>query len=91
MNNPFREELDMSVIYKKLPGHVLVEDFLAPYGADLSDLSRKAKIPLKRLQKLIRGQDKIDETMANQLANFYRNDVQFWLDLQDRFERGEKL
>lgn len=78
--------------YKKLPGHVLVEDFLAPYyPAQLSDLAARTGIPLIRLQKLIRGNDRIDGTMAKALGAFYANGADFWLDLQTRFEKGESL
>jgi addiction module HigA family antidote len=78
--------------YKKLPGHVLVEDFLVPfYPAELADLATRIKIPLQRLRKLIRGQDRIDSRMADALGQFYGNGAQFWLDLQERYERGEQL
>jgi plasmid maintenance system antidote protein VapI len=82
----------MTTLFKKLPGHVLVEDFLAPYyPAELSDLAKRARIPLRRLQMLIRGTDRIDEKMAKSLGDFYGNGSNFWLELQERFERGEKL
>lgn len=78
--------------YRKNPGHVLVEEFLAPYyPAELSDLSKRTRIPYNRLRKLIRGQDRIDADMAGKLAAFYRNKPEYWLELQERFERGEKL
>lgn len=78
--------------YKKFPGHVLVEDFLAPfYPAQLSDLAARTGLPLQRLQKLIRGQDRIDARMAKALGDFYGNGADFWLDLQTRFEKGESL
>lgn len=78
--------------YRKLPGHVLVEDFLAPYyPADLTDLAAKTKIPSTRYRKLIRGLDRIDVKMAEALGAFYGNGKDFWLDLQDRYERGEAL
>lgn len=82
----------MNTNYKKLPGHVLVENFLVPYyPADLSDLSRKTKIPLTRLHRLIRGNDRIDAGMAAKLGEFFANGANYWLDIQDRFERGEAL
>jgi plasmid maintenance system antidote protein VapI len=82
----------MSCLYKKLPGHVLVEDFLVPYfPADLSDLSKRARIPYYRLTKLIRGDDRIDEKMARSLGDFYGNGSNFWLSLQERYEQGENL
>lgn len=78
--------------YKRLPGHVLVEDFLVPYyPAQLSDLAARTGIPLIRLQKLVRGQDRIDAGMARALGNFYANGADFWLDIQTRFEKGESL
>jgi plasmid maintenance system antidote protein VapI len=78
--------------YRKLPGHVLVEDFLAPYyPADLRDLAARTRIPLKRLHGLIRGSDRIDERMAESLGRFFRNGSNYWLELQKRYERGETL
>lgn len=78
--------------YRRLPGHVLVEEWIAPYfPADLAELAMRTRIPLRRLQRLIRGQDRIDNSMATKLAAFYRNDPQYWLDIQDKYERGETL
>lgn len=78
--------------YRKLPGHVLVEDFLVPfYPAELSDLATRTRIPLQRLRKLIRGQDRIDAKMAEALGKFYNNGPEFWLELQARYEKGEQL
>lgn len=78
--------------YRKFPGHVLVEDFLVPYyPAQLRDLARHTDIPLIRLQKLVRGQDKIDAKMADALGTFYHNGPEFWLDLQARFESGAAI
>ena len=78
--------------YRRLPGHVLVEEFLVPFfPADLHDLAQRTRIPYNRLRRLIRGLDRIDTSMATKLAKFFRNDVEYWLDLQTRFERGEKL
>jgi addiction module HigA family antidote len=78
--------------YRRLPGHVLVEEFLVPYfPADLRDLSVRTHIPYIRLRKLIRGQDRIDASMANKLAKFFRTTPEYWLDLQARYERGESL
>lgn len=78
--------------YRRHVGHVLVEDFLVPYyPMELSDLSRRARIPLKRLQKLIRGQTRVDKGLAKKLGDFYKNGSDFWLTLQERYERGEKI
>jgi addiction module HigA family antidote len=78
--------------YKKFPGHVLVEDFLAPfYPAELSDLAKRTGIPLQRLRKLIRGQDRIDPAMAEALGKFYQNGAEYWLDLQARYESGQTI
>jgi addiction module HigA family antidote len=78
--------------YRKLPGHVLVEEFLVPYyPAQLSDLAYRTRIPVRRLQKLIRGQDRIDQGMADRLGRFFGNGADYWLELQTKFERGETL
>lgn len=78
--------------FKRLPGHVLVEEFLVPYyPAELSDLAYRTKIPLKRLNKLIRGQDRIDTFMAERLGRFFGNGTDFWMDIQTRYESGKVL
>jgi plasmid maintenance system antidote protein VapI len=78
--------------YKRLPGHVLVEEFLVPYyPAQLKDLATRTGIPLIRLEKLIRGTDRIDSRMAKSLGAFYGNGADFWTDIQTRFEKGESL
>lgn len=78
--------------WRRMPGHVLVEEFIAPhFPADLSDLSRMGGISLHRLNKLVRGQTKIDQGLAEKLATFFGNDASYWLDLQARYDRGEKL
>lgn len=78
--------------YRRLPGHVLVEEFLVPYfPADLHNLAQRTHIPLRRLHRLIRGQDRIDLSMAQKLAKFFRTTPEYWLDLQKKYERGEAL
>lgn len=78
--------------YRRTPGHVLVEEFLVPaYPMELSTLSARTRIPLRRLHLLIRGHDHIDERMAESLGRFFRNGKEYWLSLQKKFERGEKL
>lgn len=81
-----------SLPYRKLPGHVLVEEFLVPnFPADLRHLAYRTGIPLRRLHQLIRGQDRITKDMAERLAKFFRNEVNYWLDLQKNYDRGEAL
>lgn len=78
--------------WKRLPGHVLIEEFLAPYyPAQISDLAMRTNIPARRFHKLIRGQDRIDNLMADRLGSLFGNGKDYWLDLQARFERGETL
>lgn len=61
------------------------------FPAELSDLAYRTRIPLKRLQKLIRGQDKIDARMAETLGAFFGTGADYWNDLQLRYDRGETL
>lgn len=78
--------------YRKLPGHVLVEDFLVPaYPMTLFHLAERTHIPLERLHRFIRGNDRIDSFMADRLGRFFRNGSKYWLNLQKRFEQGETL
>ena len=78
--------------YKRLPGHVLVEEFMVPaYPAQLSHLANRTGIPYKRLQNLIRGKDRIDGRMADALGSFFGNGADYWNELQAKYERGEAL
>lgn len=78
--------------YRRTPGHVLVEEFLVPaYPMELNHLSKRTRIPLDRLHKLIRGRDRIDGYIAEALGRFFRNGAEYWLTLQKNFERGKKL
>lgn len=78
--------------YRKLPGHVLVEDFIVPaFPADLHDLSNEARIPLWKLRAIIRGNSKIDKKTAKSLGAFFQNGADYWTDLQTRYDKGEEL
>lgn len=79
--------------YRRTPGHFLVEEFVVPYyPAELSDLAKRTGIPYSKIQQLVRGNAKIDNKMAIAFGNFFPNtDKDFWLNLQERFERGENI
>lgn len=86
------ETNNQTVTWRKNPGQWLVEEYLVPaFPHDLRDLARRAHIPHDRLRRLIRGQDRIDETMATKLAKFFRTTPEQWLELQERYDRGEQL
>lgn len=78
--------------YKKIPGHVLVEEYLAPYYWNLSDLSTRSKIPYYKLYMLIRGEIRIDPQMARSLSSVFKQTTEnYWLDLQSKYEKNGTL
>lgn len=77
--------------YRKLPGHVMVEEFLAPHNLELRDVSRMAKIPPWTLQMFIRGEKRIDEFFAARLGEFFRTGKEYWLNLQDTYDKNGTL
>lgn len=78
-------------LYRKFPGHEMVENFLAPNGLDIRDVSRMAKIPARSLHLFIRGEKRVDDYFATKLGEFFRTGKDYWLQLQDKFDKNGTL
>lgn len=73
-------------LWRKLPGHVMVEDFLVPNQLDIRDVSRIAKIPPRKIHSFIRGECKVDDFLAGKLGYMFNTGKNYWLDLQAQFD-----
>jgi antitoxin HigA-1 len=64
------------------PGEMLLEEFLRPAGLTPVEAAREMKIPLNRLNEIIRGRRSISADTALQLALLFETSPEFWMGLQ---------
>ena len=64
------------------PGTILQEEFLDPLGLTQAKLARTLRIPLNRVNELVRGKRGITPQSALLLAGHFRNSPEFWMNLQ---------
>jgi antitoxin HigA-1 len=61
---------------------MLLEEFLRSAGLTQVDAARKMKIPLNRLNEIIRGRRGITADTALRLARLFETSPEFWMGLQ---------
>lgn len=64
------------------PGYFLETRFLKPLGITQQALARVLGISRRRINELIRGRRGISPDTAVRLALYFRNEPEFWLELQ---------
>jgi len=64
------------------PGEMLLEEFLRPASLTQVEAARRMKIPLNRLNEVIRGRRGITADTALRLARLFKMSPEFWMDLQ---------
>ena len=64
------------------PGTVLQEEFLAPMGLTQAKLAQSLRIPLNRVNEVVRGKRGITPQSALLLAAYFKNSPEFWMNLQ---------
>lgn len=64
------------------PGEMLLEEFLRPAGLTQVEAARRMKIPLNRLNEIIRGRRGISADTALRLARLFETSPEFWMGLQ---------
>ena len=70
------------------PGEALNE-FLEDYGLSQSQLARELRVPVRRINTIVRGERGITADTAVRLARYFGNRADFWLGLQELFEINE--
>ena len=68
------------------PGAMLLEEFLRPLGMTQSEAARRMKIPLNRLNEVIRGRRGITADTALRLAKLLNTDPEIWMHLQNQWD-----
>jgi addiction module HigA family antidote len=64
------------------PGTILQEEFLEPTGMTQAKLARALRIPLNRINEMVRGKRGITAQSALLLAEYFENSPEFWMNLQ---------
>ena len=72
------------------PGEILNEEFLIPLKISSYKLSKDLEIPQTRISQIIKGKRTITADMALRLSSYFGNSANFWLGLQDEFDKEEK-
>lgn len=70
------------------PGEAL-QEFLDDYGLTQSALARELRVPVRRINAVVRGERSLSADTAVRLAKFFGNRADFWLGLQELFDIQE--
>ena len=68
------------------PGEMLIEEFLKPVGMTRVEAARRMKIPLNRLNEIIRGRRGVSAETALLLARLFKVSPEFWMQLQSDWD-----
>lgn len=70
------------------PGEAL-QEFLEDYNLSQSKLAREIRVPVRRINTIVRGERGITADTAVRLSRFFNNRPSFWLGLQELFDINE--
>lgn len=68
------------------PGEVLLEEFLAPLALTQRDLAEALHVPYQRVNEIVNRRRGVTPGTALRLAKFFGTSVDFWLNLQQRWD-----
>ena len=68
------------------PGEVLAEDFLAPLDLTAYAVAKACGVPRTRIERLAREETPVTADTALRLGRFFDTTLQFWMNLQTRFD-----
>ena len=80
----------MAKLKNILPGEVLSEEFLNPFGISAYKLAKDIGIPQTRISEILKGNRRITADTALRLSKYFGNSAKFWLGLQDDFDLEEE-
>lgn len=68
------------------PGEILAEEFLGPLGITQVEFARKMKVPVQRVNELIRGKRGVTAETAWLLSEALNTTPEFWANLQTNYD-----
>jgi addiction module HigA family antidote len=73
------------------PGYFLETRFLRPLGLTQTELARKLGVSRRRVNELVVGRRALTPDTAVRLASCFRNDAEFWLQLQTAWDLHQAM
>ncbi len=68
------------------PGETLREDFLKPLGLTANRLAIELRVPVTRVNDIVRGRRAITADTALRMARYFGTTPQFWMNLQANYD-----
>jgi antitoxin HigA-1 len=68
------------------PGETLREDFLEPLGLTANGVAIELRVPVSRVNDIVRGRRAITADTALRLARYFGTTPQFWMNLQTNYD-----
>jgi addiction module HigA family antidote len=68
------------------PGEVLREDYLVPLGMSENELAAQLRVPVSRINDIVKERRGITADTALRLARYFGGDAQSWINLQGLYD-----
>lgn len=68
------------------PGEMLLKEFLEPMGISQAALAEDLKIPIQRVNTIIRGKRGVSAETAILLGRYFKMSPEFWMNLQTAYD-----
>ena len=68
------------------PGEILREDLMKPLGLSSNALALALRVPVTRVNDIVRGKRAITADTAMRLARYFDSTAEFWLGLQAQYD-----
>lgn len=68
------------------PGEMLLEEFLRPLGVTQRELADAIQVPYQRVNEIVNQRRGVTSSTALRLARYLGTSVDFWLNLQQRWD-----
>ena len=65
---------------------MLLEEFLRPLGMTQAGAARRMRVPLNRLNELVKGKRGVTADTALRLARLLQTDPEIWMSLQNQWD-----
>ena len=68
------------------PGEILREEFMVPMGLKAAELARALRVPVPRVNDIVRERRAITADTAMRLARYFGTSAKLWMGLQAEYE-----
>jgi len=69
-----------------VPGEILAEEFIKPFGLSINKLARDIDVPPGRISEIINGKRAITADTALRLGKYFGVSPEIWLNLQTDYD-----